>query len=176
MNRILVLCVALLVSSTATAIDTGAAFEDPEMQARYENLISEVRCLVCQNQSIDDSDAELARDLRVLVRKRLTAGDSDEQIMAFLVARYGDFVLLKPPVKPTTWLLWFGPLAVLTLAGLGIAIAVGRRKRMPVAAAAPLSQAERAALDRILGPNGAGVGGDGEADPGGDQGHQRPSP
>ena len=105
------------------------------------------------------------------------AGDSDQQILAFLVARYGEFVLLKPPVKPSTWLLWFGPLAVLALAALGILITVGRRKTMPMAVPAPLSQAERAALDRILGPNAPGDagdagddGGNGEADPSG----QRP--
>ncbi len=159
----------LLAPSVAEAVLPDEILADAGLEHRARALSKRLRCLVCQNQSIDDSDAELARDLRVLVRKRLTAGDSDEQIMAFLVARYGDFVLLKPPVKPTTWLLWFGPLAVLTLAGLGIAIAVGRRKKMSVVAPAPLSQAERAALARILGPNGAGDGGDGEADSSGEQ-------
>ena len=157
----------LMAPPVARAVLPDEILADAGLEHRARALSKRLRCLVCQNQSIDDSDAELARDLRMLVRKRLTAGDSDEQIMAFLVARYGDFVLLKPPVKPTTWLLWFGPLAVLTLAGLGIAIAVGRRKGMPGAAPAPLSQAERAALARILGPNGAGDGGDGAADPDG---------
>jgi len=154
----------LLAPSVAEAVLPDEILADAALEHRARALSKRLRCLVCQNQSIDDSDAELARDLRLLVRKRLTAGDSDEQILAFLVARYGDFVLLKPPVKPSTWLLWFGPLAVFTLAGLGLLIAANRRKNKPAAAPAPLSPAERAALARILGPNGAG---DGEADPGG---------
>ncbi len=158
------LACGILAPSVAEAVLPDEILADAGLEARARALSKGLRCLVCQNQSIDDSDAELARDLRILVRERLTAGESDQQILAFLVARYGDFVLLKPPVKPTTWLLWFGPLAVFALAGLGILITVGRRKTMPVVAPVPLSQAERAALARILGPGQAGDSGDGAAD------------
>ena len=90
---------------------------DPALETRARAISAELRCLVCQNQSIDDSDADLAKDLRHLVRERLVAGDSDAQVLAFITQRYGDFVLLRPPVKPATWLLWFGPLAVLLVGG-----------------------------------------------------------
>jgi cytochrome c-type biogenesis protein CcmH len=90
---------------------------DPALEARARALSQELRCLVCQNQSIDDSNADLAHDLRVLVRERLVAGDSDANVLAYLTSRYGDYVLLRPPVKPATWALWFGPPALL-LAGL----------------------------------------------------------
>jgi len=153
-----VLLCGLLAPPLARAVLPDEILANTGLESRARVLSKQLRCLVCQNQSIDDSDAELARDLRILVRERLKAGDSDQQVMAFLVARYGDFVLLKPPVKPTTWLLWFGPLAVFGLAGLRILIAIGRRKRTPMAAPAPLSQAERAALARILGPDEAGTG------------------
>ena len=159
------LACGVMAPSVAKAVLPDEVLADAGLELRARALSKGLRCLVCQNQSIDDSDAELARDLRILVRERLTAGDSDQQILAFLVARYGDFVLLKPPVKPTTWLLWFGPIAVFALAGLGILITVGRRKNMTaVAPPAPLSQAERAALDRILERDQAGDGGGDEAE------------
>ena len=107
----------------------------------------ELRCVVCQNESIDESNATIARDLRILLRERLTAGDSDVQATAFLVARYGDFVLLRPPVRADTWALWFGPLAVLVL-GAGITVFALRRR--PVAAAPPLSAAEQAKLETLM--------------------------
>ncbi len=92
----------------------GLAAEDPEARARA--LASELRCVVCQNQSLLDSDADLAQDMRALIRERIDAGDTDEAIVAFLVERYGDFILLQPPFKPATWVLWLGPLAFLLLA------------------------------------------------------------
>ena len=162
-----VLACGLMAPPLARAVLPDEILADAGLELRARMLSKRLRCLVCQNQSIDDSDAELARDLRILVRERLKAGDSDQQVMAFLVARYGDFVLLKPPVKPTTWLLWFGPLAVFLLAGLAITMAMGRRKRAPLAVPVPLNQAERAALDRILGPDEPG---DGDADGSGDSG------
>ncbi len=122
---------------------------DPVLEERARALGKELRCLVCQNQSIDDSDADLARDLRVLVRERLVAGDSDAEIIGFLTARYGDFVLLKPPVRPATWGLWFGPLLLLVVAGAGIALYL-RRRRTAIAPAAPLSAEEQARLDTLL--------------------------
>ena len=133
--RIAVFLGAMLLAMQALAIDTGRAFEDPEQQARYELLIKDLRCLVCQNQSIADSNATLASDLRREVREMMIAGQSDEQIRDFMTARYGDFVLYRPPVSPRTWLLWSAPVLLL-LGGLGIAAMVVMR-RMRAARANP---------------------------------------
>ncbi len=122
---------------------------DPVLEARARALSQELRCLVCQNESIDSSNADLARDLRILVRERLVAGDSDDDVKAFLVARYGDYVLLDPPMKLTTYALWFGPALLLLLGGLGVSLFVPGARRAP-GAAAPLSAEERARLDRLL--------------------------
>ncbi len=130
---------AILLAMQALAIDSGRAFEDPEQQARYERLIKDLRCLVCQNQSIADSNASLASDLRREVREMMIAGQSDAQIRDFMTARYGDFVLYRPPVSPRTWLLWSAPVLLL-LGGLGIAaMVVVRRMRA--------ARADPAALD-----------------------------
>ncbi len=138
-------------ATAARAVQPDEVLSDPALEARARELSKHLRCLVCQNQSIDDSDADLARDLRILVRERLKAGDSDKQVLAFLVARYGDFVLLEPPMKPETWLLWFGPFAVLAAAGLGLFAAARRRSRTAAAPApAPLTAAEREALVGLL--------------------------
>lgn len=133
--RIAVIFGGMLLAMQALAIDTGRAFEDPEQQARYELLIKDLRCLVCQNQSIADSNASLASDLRREVREMMIAGQSDEQIRDFMTARYGDFVLYRPPVSPRTWLLWSAPVLLL-LGGLGIAAMVVMR-RMRAAKANP---------------------------------------
>ncbi|MGE0031664.1 MAG: cytochrome c-type biogenesis protein CcmH [Steroidobacteraceae bacterium] len=133
--RITVFLGAMLLATQALAIDTGRAFEDPEQQARYEHLIKDLRCLVCQNQSIADSNASLASDLRREVREMMVAGQTDEQIREFMTARYGDFVLYRPPVSPRTWLLWSAPVLLL-LGGLGIAAMVVMR-RMRAARANP---------------------------------------
>ena len=109
----LVLLLGLLAGTAQAATSPAEMLSDPVLEARARMLGKELRCLVCQNQSIDDSDADLARDLRRLVRDRLVAGDSDAKVLAYITERYGDFVLLKPPVRPATWLLWFGPPAVL---------------------------------------------------------------
>jgi cytochrome c-type biogenesis protein CcmH len=106
------------VTQLVAAADTPFHFEQPEQQARYDKLAQELRCLVCQNQSLADSHADLAQDLRNEVYRMITSGKSDQEIIDFLVARYGDFVLYRPPVSPLTWLLWFGPLLLLALAGL----------------------------------------------------------
>lgn len=143
------LAVALLVPQVQAATSPDEILADPVLEERARALSRQLRCLVCQNQSIDDSDADLARDLRQLVRERLVAGDSDAEIIAFLTARYGDFVLLKPPVKPSTWGLWFGPLAVLLVAGGGIVVYL-RRRRPRDTASAPLSAKERARLDALM--------------------------
>ena len=159
MIKKLLLVLLLLAGPAFAATSPDEMLKDPALEARARVLGKELRCLVCQNQSIDDSDAELAQDLRRLVRERLIAGDSDAEVRAFLTDRYGDFVLLKPPVRPITWLLWFGPLAVLLVGGLMI-LAFFRGRSRPGAAAAPpeLDPAERARLERLLADNG-GAGG-----------------
>ena len=116
----------LLLAMPALAIDTFS-FESPDQQQRFQKLSEELRCLVCQNQSLADSNAELAMDLRRKVYDRVVAGQSNEQIKTYLLERYGDFVLYKPTVKPVTYLLWFGPLALLLLA-LFILYRITRRK------------------------------------------------
>jgi cytochrome c-type biogenesis protein CcmH len=137
----------LVHAQAATSPDEILA--DPVLEQRARGLAKQLRCLVCQNQSIDDSDAELAHDLRALVREQLQAGKSDQEILAFLTARYGDFVLLRPPVKPATWGLWFGPLALLLVAGAGVVVYL-RRRGPRDAANAPLTTAEQARLDALM--------------------------
>ena len=123
MMRELLLGLLLAWAGTATAIEATQAFGDPAMQARYEKLTRELRCLVCQNQTIADSNAGLAVDLRREVRELMESGKSDVEIHTFLTDRYGDFVLYQPPVKPRTYLLWAAP-ALLVLGGLGTALLV----------------------------------------------------
>jgi cytochrome c-type biogenesis protein CcmH len=137
----------LVHAQAATSPDEILA--DPVLEQRARGLAKQLRCLVCQNQSIDDSDAELAHDLRALVREQLQAGASDQEILAFLTARYGDFVLLRPPVKPATWGLWFGPLALLLVAGAGVVVYL-RRRGPRDAANPPLTEAEQARLDALM--------------------------
>ncbi len=127
MRFALLMIVAVLLAGQAVAIDGGRAFDDPVQQERYESLIRDLRCLVCQNQSIADSNATLASDLRREVRDLMEAGQSDEQISSFMTERYGDFVLYRPPVRPRTWLLWSAP-ALLLLGGIGIAVLVITRR------------------------------------------------
>ena len=147
--RLLALLAGLLIAAPAHAVEPGEALADPALEARARDLSADLRCLVCQNQSIDDSHAPLARDLRLLVRERLKAGDTDEQVRDFLVQRYGDFILLKPPLRIGTLLLWGAPLLVLALGGLGLAAAA--RRRRVVVPVAELSAEERARLDKLLG-------------------------
>jgi len=138
------------LASAAGAVEPGEMLADPALEARARELSRELRCLVCQNQSIDDSAAPLARDLRVLVRERLAGGDSDDQVIAFVTDRYGDFVRLRPPFKPETWLLWLGTPALL-LAAAGSVVLIARRRRAAAAVPAPLSAEERRRLDAVLG-------------------------
>lgn len=146
------LCAALLFllagAMPATAVQPDEILSDATLEKRARSLSAGLRCLVCQNQSIDDSDAPLAKDLRVLVRERLVAGDSDEQVIDYVVERYGDFVLLKPPVNSHTMLLWLAPLLVL-LGAVGI-VWRAIRKPEPAASVAPLSAREEEELDRLL--------------------------
>ncbi len=121
--RFAILIAGMLLAAQALAVDSGRQFEDPALQERYEHLIKDLRCLVCQNQSIADSNATLANDLRREVRELMVSGQSDDQIRTFMTERYGDFVLYRPPVRPRTWLLWSAPVLLL-LGGIGIAVMV----------------------------------------------------
>ena len=145
MLRLLVLLLALATPAAAFQVDKP--LPDPAQEARATALGHEVRCLVCQNQSIADSNAELARDLRRLVRERIAAGDSDEAVLDYLVARYGDWVLLEPPFKATTLALWLGPPALL-LAAAGAAFFW--RRRQAGSSEAPLSDDERRRLAELI--------------------------
>ncbi|MBS7698480.1 MULTISPECIES: cytochrome c-type biogenesis protein [unclassified Chelatococcus] len=145
---IAVLFFASSVSPTR-AVEFDEILPDKALEARARTISSGLRCLVCQNQSIDDSNAPLARDLRILVRERLKAGDSDDQVRAFLVARYGEFVLLKPPMTMTTVLLWGAPFLILGCGAIAIALGVRRRRRQT--RAVPLSDEEKARLEAALG-------------------------
>jgi cytochrome c-type biogenesis protein CcmH len=147
MRLILALLLALS-PGLALAVQPDEILKDPALESRARNISSELRCLVCQNQSIDDSDAGLARDLRLMVRERLQAGDSDAQVQNFLVQRYGDFILLKPPFKAETLLLWLAPLFVLL--GSGAALFAFARRRRPAESAAALSAVEQAKLSELL--------------------------
>jgi cytochrome c-type biogenesis protein CcmH len=142
--------VLLAAHGTVLAIQPDEVLSDPAMEARARALGKELRCLVCQNQSIDDSDADLARDLRVLLRQRLVAGDSDAQAKQFLVDRYGDYVLLNPPFKATTLVLWLGPAVLLVCALLGAVVFFRRRNAGAAPAGDPLSEAEQKRLRRLL--------------------------
>ncbi len=137
-----------LVLSPAHALQPDELLDDPALEQRAREISAGLRCLVCQNQSIDDSDAPLARDLRVLVRERLEAGDSDADVKAFVVARYGDFVLLRPPFNAYTLILWIAPALVLLAGAAGILMTLRRRRVARVAPA--LTPQEEAALAEIM--------------------------
>jgi cytochrome c-type biogenesis protein CcmH len=136
----------LLAFSPALAVQPDEILSDASLEARARSLSKELRCMVCQNQSIDDSDAPLARDLRILLRERLQAGDTDQQVIDFLTARYGEFVLLRPRFSAHTALLWLTPAAALSIGCLLLAILARRR----VAAEAGLTSQEQARLAQIL--------------------------
>jgi cytochrome c-type biogenesis protein CcmH len=155
--RVLRLVITMLLALHATpllAVQPDEILPDAKLEERARNLSRELRCMVCQNQSIDDSDAPLARDLRLLVRERLKAGDSDRQVLDFLTARYGDFVLLNPPMNAKTILLWTLPAAVLVVGGIVLILAMRRRAAAGAAegapAAAALSAEEERRIARLL--------------------------
>lgn len=145
----LLIALCLMVPGAARAVQPDELLPDPALEARARAISSDLRCLVCQNQSIDDSGAQLARDLRLLVRERLTAGDSDGQVRRYLVERYGDFILLKPPFDVETALLWGMPLLVLCAGAAGALLS--RRTSAPDLPPA-LTEAERARLEVLLEP------------------------
>ena len=134
------------------AVEPTEMLKDPALEARARTIGQALRCVVCQNQSIDDSSAEVARDMRRAVRDRLTVGDSDDQVFAYMVARYGDYVLLRPPFKTSTLVLWLGGPLLLVVAGTALLFAARRRARRTVAPPQPLSAEERRRLDALLKP------------------------
>jgi cytochrome c-type biogenesis protein CcmH len=141
-----------LFSVPALAVQPEEILKDPVLESRARALSQELRCMVCQNQSIDDSEAPLAKDLRVLVRERLTAGDSDNQVIDFLVARYGEFVLLKPRISAHTLLLWLAPFAAVVIGGWGLIVFLRRRASEAQAARAQeqLTPAEQSRVAELL--------------------------
>ena len=147
---LLVVVLALLGATPLHAVQVDEILPDPALEGRAREISHELRCMVCQNQSIDDSEAPLARDLRLLVRERLKAGDSDSQVVDFMVARYGEFVLLKPRFNWHTAILWAAPLTILILGLFAVGFSVLRRSgRTAVPEVAGLSEAERQRLDAI---------------------------
>lgn len=149
MTRLL-LVLALLLAMPAFAVEPDEMLDDPVLEQRARALSAEIRCVVCQNESIDSSNAEIAHELRVLVRERLVAGDSDREVLDYLVARYGDFVLLRPPVRPSTWLLWFGPFAILLIGAVAVVVYFRRQRTAATTPPAALSRDEEARLARLL--------------------------
>jgi cytochrome c-type biogenesis protein CcmH len=147
-------CWGVLASAQpALAVQPDEVLSDANLEARARVLSRELRCMVCQNQSIDDSDAPLAKDLRVLVRERLTKGDSDEQVMDFLVSRYGEFVLLRPTFEWHTAILWLTPLVVLLVGAMAVFAAV-RRRRVATSLPLPLDADEERQLREVLDKSG----------------------
>ena len=146
LRRLLLLFGLMIAAIPAYAVQPDEMLRDPALESRARALSAELRCMVCQNQSIDDSDAPLARDIRLLIRERLVKGESNDTVRGFLVSRYGDFILLKPPFKIETLLLWLGAPLALALGASAMWRAARRRQSAP----APLSEAEEARLAGIV--------------------------
>lgn len=147
MKRLLILLMLVATPAYAVGVDE-TTLQDPAQEERARDLMKELRCLVCQNQSIEDSNADMAQDLRILVRERIAMGESDEQVQAFLVERYGDWILMQPPFNPRTALLWLGPVLLLLIGGFAVSRYLRRQK--PVSQAAALTPEEQARLDELL--------------------------
>jgi len=145
----IVLMLAAIASSSSLAVQPDELMKDPKLEARARELSRELRCMVCQNQSIDESEAPLARDLRLLVRERLSKGDTDQQVLDFLVARYGEFVLLKPPLESKTIILWALPPVALLAGAISLFFAVRRRRTVQLEPAT-LSIEERRRLSTLV--------------------------
>ena len=140
------LLAALVSAAPALAVEPDEVLDDPALEARARQISAEVRCVVCASEPIDTSQASIARDLRILIRERLEAGDSDAEVYRFLTDRYGDYVLFRPPFKASTWALWLGPAALLGAGAIGVAVAFRRR---PLAPAEPLTPEEAEELRRL---------------------------
>ena len=150
MRRLAAIALMLVtISSSSRAVQPEEMLKDPKLEARARELSRELRCMVCQNQSIDESEAPLARDLRLLVRERLTKGDTNQQVLDFLVSRYGEFVLLKPPLESRTLILWALPPTALLAGAIGLFLAM-RRRRTDGLEAATLSIEERRRLSTLV--------------------------
>jgi cytochrome c-type biogenesis protein CcmH len=145
---VLLALLPILLAAPAHAVKPDEMLADPALEARARAISEGLRCMVCQNQSIDESDADLARDLRILVRERLKAGDSDRQVVDYIVSRYGEFVLLKPRFEPRTLLLWAAPVLLLLLGAAFLVRSVASARRP--AEAVPLTDSEKAELDAML--------------------------
>nr|WP_184397346.1 cytochrome c-type biogenesis protein [Rhizobium sp. BK650] len=148
LSRLLVVLFVLFTPLSAFAVNPDEMLSDPALEGRARTLSAELRCMVCQNQSIDDSNADLAKDLRLLVRERITDGDSDEQVLNYIVSRYGEFVLLKPRFSLRTLLLWGAPV-LLILAG-GVSLIAFARRRAGKPTGSKLTAEEQAKLDELL--------------------------
>jgi cytochrome c-type biogenesis protein CcmH len=144
-----VLALATAVAAPASAVLPSEKLDDPEKEQRAQELGEEIRCLVCQSESIANSNADLAKDLRVLIREKVQEGQSNQEIKDFLQSRYGDYVLLNPPMKPETYVLWYGPAAITAIGALGVGVFFWRRNKRP-AAAQKLSAEEERRLNDIL--------------------------
>jgi len=154
MKAALLTALILVAPLTAHAVEPNERLANPALEARARNISGELRCLVCQNESIDESGADLAHDIRILLRERLTAGDTDAQAIQAVVNRYGAFVLLKPPVEPATYVLWYGPPALVLVGLAGTFLWLRRRQPVP-ADTAPLTAEETSRLDRLMRENDA---------------------
>lgn len=150
MRALLLAALIALLSLPALAVNPDEILDDPALEARAREISANLRCLVCQNQSIDDSDADLARDLRVIVRERLVAGDTDEEVVSYIVDRYGEFVLLNPVVAPHTLILWIAAPTILIVGGVAVFLGARRKRRviMPETPA-ELTEEEAAALAEL---------------------------
>lgn len=146
-RAVIVAALLLGLMPAALAVEPSEMLSNPKLEARAETIGRQLRCLVCQNESIEDSSADLAHDLRVIIRNRLKAGDTDAQVIKYLTDRYGDFVLLKPPVEPATYVLWFSPFAILAIGAVGAWIYIRRRPAPPDE---PLDPNQRRKLERLL--------------------------
>jgi cytochrome c-type biogenesis protein CcmH len=131
MKTILAATVLALICFSALAIDTAPAFEDPALQARYEHVVRELRCLQCRSESLMDSNMQLAADLRRQVRELIAAGKTDQEIFKYMTDRYGDYVLYNPPLRPRTWLLWGAPVLLVLGGGIAAAIVIARKSKLP---------------------------------------------
>ncbi len=148
--RLATILLMMVLAVPVFAVQPDEMLHDPAMEERARDISADLRCLVCQNQSIDDSDAPLARDLRILVRERLLAGDTNQEAVAYIVDRYGDYVLLKPPFNVQTLLLWAAPLGALVIGTAIVVVFMRRRSSAPVAVSEALTQEEQDRLKDLM--------------------------